>query len=268
MRPAAEVAVGERVRVGPGERLPVDGVVEQGSSAVDESMVTGEPLPVAKRAGDRVGRRHRQRRRPARRPHPGVGRRDPLGGDRPRRPRGPGAPLAAAAPRRPHLRRAPPRRAARRRRRRALLGAPGIGLGGDVGGAGDPRRRLPLRPRAGRLPGVVPRRRRRRPPRRPRPLHRRPGGSRRRPLHGFRQDRLPDARTFRSLVALFAPRRRRGGGCCARRRRWPPATDHPLSRALVRAARERGMAVAPLAKVRGAHRPRPVAAATARPRRR
>ncbi len=50
----AEVAVGDMVRVRPGERIPVDGEVVEGRSAVDESFVTGEPLPVEKAAGDAV----------------------------------------------------------------------------------------------------------------------------------------------------------------------------------------------------------------------
>ena len=50
----AEVAVGNRLRVRPGERVPTDGAVVEGESAVDESMLTGEPLPVSKRPGDRV----------------------------------------------------------------------------------------------------------------------------------------------------------------------------------------------------------------------
>jgi len=52
--PLEQVAVGDRLRVRPGEKLPVDGTIEEGRSAVDESMVTGESLPVEKGPGDRV----------------------------------------------------------------------------------------------------------------------------------------------------------------------------------------------------------------------
>ncbi|HVE87066.1 MAG TPA: heavy metal translocating P-type ATPase [Myxococcales bacterium] len=52
--PLEQVQPGDRLRVRPGEKVPVDGVVVEGSSAVDESMVTGEPIPVEKSAGARV----------------------------------------------------------------------------------------------------------------------------------------------------------------------------------------------------------------------
>ena len=52
--PIAAVRVGDRVRVRPGERIPVDGAVVSGQSAVDQALVTGEPTPIEKAAGDRV----------------------------------------------------------------------------------------------------------------------------------------------------------------------------------------------------------------------
>jgi len=51
---AAEVAVGDLVLIRPGSRVPVDGTIESGRSSVDESMLTGEPMPVDKAPGDRV----------------------------------------------------------------------------------------------------------------------------------------------------------------------------------------------------------------------
>src|SRR3989338_8142814 len=52
--PLEQVEVGDRLRVRPGEKVPVDGVVLEGTSSVDESMVTGEPIPAEKAPGSRV----------------------------------------------------------------------------------------------------------------------------------------------------------------------------------------------------------------------
>ncbi len=49
-----DIKVGDRLRVRPGERVPVDGTIVDGSSNIDESMITGEPIPVAKGPGDRI----------------------------------------------------------------------------------------------------------------------------------------------------------------------------------------------------------------------
>jgi Cu+-exporting ATPase len=52
--PLGDVRPGDKLRVRPGEKVPVDGSVIEGASAIDEAMVTGEPVPVEKKAGDRV----------------------------------------------------------------------------------------------------------------------------------------------------------------------------------------------------------------------
>jgi Cu+-exporting ATPase len=52
--PLAQVVVGDLLRVRPGEKIPVDGIIVEGSSAVDESMLTGEAIPAERRGGDRV----------------------------------------------------------------------------------------------------------------------------------------------------------------------------------------------------------------------
>ena len=60
--PLADVQVGDILRVRPGEKVPVDGVVVEGAASVDESMVSGESMPVDRRAGDRVIGVHARRR--------------------------------------------------------------------------------------------------------------------------------------------------------------------------------------------------------------
>ncbi|WP_273205732.1 heavy metal translocating P-type ATPase [Marinobacter subterrani] len=52
--PVEEVRKGDRIRVRPGEKLPVDGVIAEGTTRIDESMLTGEPMPVSKSEGDEV----------------------------------------------------------------------------------------------------------------------------------------------------------------------------------------------------------------------
>lgn len=52
--PLAEVVVGDSLRVRPGEKIPVDGIILEGSSSIDEASVSGEPIPVEKKTGDQV----------------------------------------------------------------------------------------------------------------------------------------------------------------------------------------------------------------------
>ncbi|MEO5915389.1 MAG: copper-translocating P-type ATPase [Luteolibacter sp.] len=52
--PVEMLAIGDRVRVKPGEKIPLDGTISDGASTIDESMITGEPLPVRKQTGDAV----------------------------------------------------------------------------------------------------------------------------------------------------------------------------------------------------------------------
>ena len=77
--PVEQVRAGDVFVVRPGEHVPVDGVVLEGSSAVDESALTGESIPVDKTAGDPVSCRHRQPVGiPAVPGHPGGRRYDPV----------------------------------------------------------------------------------------------------------------------------------------------------------------------------------------------
>jgi Cu+-exporting ATPase len=52
--PLDQISPGDKLRIRPGEKVPVDGAVIDGSSSIDESMITGEPIPVQKQSGDRV----------------------------------------------------------------------------------------------------------------------------------------------------------------------------------------------------------------------
>lgn len=52
--PVEHIQVGDHIRVRPGENIPVDGLIQNGQSAIDESMLTGEPLPVDKQSGDKI----------------------------------------------------------------------------------------------------------------------------------------------------------------------------------------------------------------------
>ena len=102
--PVEQLAVGDRFVVRPGEKVATDGIVEQGTSAVDMSMLTGESVPVEVAAGSGDRRRHRQRRRtPDRARHEGR-RRHRAGPDRAARRGRPDRQGAGPAPRRPHLR--------------------------------------------------------------------------------------------------------------------------------------------------------------------
>ena len=114
--PTAEVAVGDLLLVRPGAKIAVDGVVEEGESEVDESMVTGESLPVHKAPGVGGDRRDDQRQRHPARPRDEGRLRHRPGPDR--QARAGGAELEGAGPEagRPGRLLARPRRPDRRRR--------------------------------------------------------------------------------------------------------------------------------------------------------
>ena len=122
--PVGELAVGDRFVVRPGEKIATDGVVEEGASAVDTSLLTGESVPGRGRPGRRRRRGDDQRRRAAGRArHPGR-RRHRARADRPPRERGPDRQGARAAPRRPRLGGLRAGRDRPRRSRRSASGSP------------------------------------------------------------------------------------------------------------------------------------------------
>ena len=191
--PIEQVAPGDLLRVRPGEKVPVDGIVASGSSTVDESMLTGEPLPVSRGVGDQVigATLNGTGSFVMRATH--VGRDSVLGPDRAHGPRGAGLQGAHPAHRRPRHRVV---RAARHRARGADVRWPGSLLGPEpaltlalVLGHQRAHHRLPLRHGPGhahrRHGGHRPRRRAGHPhPRRGRPRAGRPRRHRR-----LRQDR-------------------------------------------------------------------------------
>ena len=101
--PVDQLAVGDLFVVRPGEKVATDGVVTEGTSAIDASLLTGESVPVEVGPGRRRGRRHGQRRRPPGRAGHPRRRRHPAGPDGPPGHRGPERQGAGPAPGRPHL---------------------------------------------------------------------------------------------------------------------------------------------------------------------
>ena len=99
--PIAEVVHDDLVRVRPGEKVPVDGIVVDGSSAVDEAMLTGEALPVVKQRRRRGHRLHPEHDRHVHVPRHARGRRDGARPDRAPGRAGPGGAAADRPPRRP-----------------------------------------------------------------------------------------------------------------------------------------------------------------------
>ncbi len=138
--PLERVRAGDLLRVLPGEKVPTDGVLVEGATAVDESLVTGESIPVEKVPGDAAPRRDGERERRDR--DEGDARRE---GDRPRagreaREAGAGDEGAGPAPRRPDRRGLRPRRRRRRAPLLRRLDAP------RAGAEAPPRRSSPRRP--------------------------------------------------------------------------------------------------------------------------
>ena len=148
------LVVGDRFVVRPGEKVATDGVVEEGTSAIDASLLTGEPVPVEVGAWRLGHGRNRQCRWPARRARRAGRRRHQARPDRSPRPRRPGRQGSRATPRRPDRCRV---RTGRHRHRRGdprfLAGYRGTCLGRRDRGSRRADHRLSVRPRPGNADG-------------------------------------------------------------------------------------------------------------------
>ena len=258
--PLEAVAVGDLLRVRPGDRIPVDGVVVEGGSAVDASMLTGEPIPVAVGPGDEVigatpeHDRHVRHARDPRRARHGAG------PDRRPRPARPGLEGADPAPRRPGRRGLRAARPASWRRATFVVWfvagpEPRLTLRADRVHRG-PRHRLPVRDGARHADRDHGRDRSRRRGRHPHPRRR---GARDRPAgrHGrARQDRHADrSAARRSATSSTAP-----GVTDAElldvAGSVEKGSEHPVGAAILARAREDELGFRQVDGFRGHRRPR------------
>ena len=243
--PIDQVQPGDLLRVRPGEKVPTDGVLTEGSSALDEAMLTGEAMPVAKGPGDEVIGGNPERHRQLRHARDAGRARHGAGPDRRARPAGAGLEGADPAPRRPDQRDLRPGRPRGR--------CPHVRVWWLLGP--EPKRpwrwpsvhqrrdhRLPVRHGPRDADGDHGRHRSRRRGRDPDPRRRSLGDSAQGDHGRVRQDRHAHARHARGGGPRPGPRaatRSRSSG-------WPrpsrPASEHPLASAILLAARERGLA--------------------------